>query len=284
MTSPGHRVVHSALLRGFRVTNRIVARWGLQLVEHLPVPGVRAAVSVLDAGVGLLLGLSSRGPVTIVSVGAGHTPSLGDPDPVADFLTSFPERVARAILVEPVPVRLEQLRRLVGDDPRFSFVGVAVAEDSGTLRLWRIDAWADRALLDKGFGTEGGPSGGHGWTSGDREHVIGLLAQRLGIDAASAADHVVPIDVPSLRLRDLLYDHGIDHVDYLQVDVEGSDDEVILSLDLDRVQPNVIRCEFVHVPAQRRTRLASELAAHGYAPAIRASGMDAVFVRSVTRN
>lgn len=275
------RLGKRGLVRALRVVNRRLSRWGWGLSPRLPdaaPDGVREALH--DPGVMLLFGMSVARQLTIVTVGAGYVDGTDDADPAIEFLRHFPDRVARAVLVEPIPQRLAATRNLLGSDPRFEFVDSAIGTTGGPMTLWQITPEADEGLRGIGAAVDAsGASAAHGWTSADREHVVGLVAQSLGVSRETAMGCVQRVVVPAESLSDVTGRLALHHVDYLQVDTEGFDDDVILSLDLSDVAPSVIRCEFVHLATDRRSHLVQHLAAAGYGPPTQMGALDALFVR-----
>lgn len=274
------------LIRAFRAANRLLTRYGWELAPRLPASQPHEfRVALHDPGVMLLVGMASIRPVTIVTVGAGFVEGFvegtGVTDPAIEFLRHLPERVARAVLIEPIPRRLAATQDLLGSAPNLSFVGCAIGASAGSMTLWQITSEANRALRGIGMRADGsGASAGHGWTSADRDHVVGLLTQALGVTPEVAERYVQRIDVPSQTLTSVALREGLDRIDYLQVDTEGFDDEVIMSLDLAVLAPSVIRCEYVHLGAHRLERLAAHLAGEGYGPPTKMGDLDAIFVRS----
>lgn len=88
------------------------------------------------------------------------------------------------------------------------------------------------------------------------------------------------IRVETATLDDILARHGAPGaIDYLSIDTEGSELEVLKGLDLARYRPRVMTVEHNHVAARRRAMI-RHLARHGYRPVLEASsGVDAWFVR-----
>ncbi len=69
--------------------------------------------------------------------------------------------------------------------------------------------------------------------------------------------------VETVSLADLLRDHGAPRdIDYLSIDTEGSEFEILGRFDFDRHRFGVITCEHNHTPM--RERLHALLTAHGY--------------------
>lgn len=85
------------------------------------------------------------------------------------------------------------------------------------------------------------------------------------------------ITLPQRRLRDILQERGISHVDYLSVDVEGYEMSVLRSIDFDQVQIEVIGIEnasgFPRVPIIGR-RLGLELGSNELRRFLRDKGYD----------
>ncbi len=72
-----------------------------------------------------------------------------------------------------------------------------------------------------------------------------------------------PYSVPTVSLMDLLARHGApDVIDYLSVDTEGSEHEILAAVDFSRVRFRTISCEHNH--GENRARIHSLLTSHGY--------------------
>lgn len=225
------------------------------------VPKGRTDVGISE-GLTLLLGLSSSNPLVMVIVGAG-TDAGATPDPGLQFALQYPDRVARAILIEPVPERAGRLRELVPPEVDVDVVECAVGITPGGLTLWAPDEWAAGRLAAK----TRGHGDGHSWTSADRQHVARNVADLLGISTDEASEHLVQREVAVRPLQDILVEAGIEALHYLQVDTEGFDDVVLESLDLDSTRPSVIRFERIHLDAARRSVLDARLLGAGYSHA-----------------
>lgn len=101
--------------------------------------------------------------------------------------------------------------------------------------------------------------------------------------AVVAARHAVPhhaerlIDVPVRRIDGLLAEAGIDHVDYVSIDVEGAEHAVLDGFPFDRVSVTAWTIENRADDGRLRSRLAD----HGFTFRHRL-GIDDVFVRDVS--
>ena len=81
-----------------------------------------------------------------------------------------------------------------------------------------------------------------GWTGWLDTYDGGLLAMR---ETAVGEGNITRSKVPCSTLDTLLTTHGFEHVDYLAVDTEGSELEVLRSLDWERTPPRVVQVEVV---------------------------------------
>src|SRR5574343_450566 len=59
------------------------------------------------------------------------------------------------------------------------------------------------------------------------------------------------ITVPSMTMNTMLKKHGIHHFDYLSLDTEGSEMDVLMGLDLTEYRPTVINVEHNHTSAKQ---------------------------------
>lgn len=231
--------------------------------------------------VGLLIhGMSLDSPVSMVIVGAGHVargPSgAGDLDPGLEFLLHAPDRVRQAVLIEPLEERLAALRDAVPPSVRCDLIDAAVSARQDRLSLWVVGptAQAEVRRVEGRMGVMS--SGGLGWTSSDRDHVAGMLQAVL----LRPTEAIIPLleerSIPARTLTKILEDLEVGRVDYLQVDVEGADDDVIRSLDLGRYRPRLICFESAHLSDRARGAILEHLTAYGYEEFAGLSGLDTV--------
>ena len=186
----------------------------------------------------VLAALEQREDVVIVQIGAyvGDTPN----DPLVKCLranlTRFPG--SRALLVEPVNEYFDRLRENYADLPGAVFENVAVAAYDGECTFFRI------GVDPKEYGQPDWLTQ-CGSTRPDR-------MEELWDNCASEGDpeiksfwheHSIAETVPCLRFETLLERHGITHVDFLQIDTEGSDYDILRTIDFTRVRPDYINYE-----------------------------------------
>lgn len=71
-------------------------------------------------------------------------------------------------------------------------------------------------------------------------------------------------EIECVALNDLLAEVSADHIDLLQIDVEGYDHELIRILDLKRFAPSIVRFEHLHLTRDQHEASVGRLIAHGY--------------------
>ncbi len=196
--------------------------------------------------------LARRGRVTVVQIGA-HVGNLNDPlfRFIREVNDGRREPACRAVLVEPVGPLFEQLQANYADCPGVAFANVAIADRPGTQTFHRIDPDVD---LER----HGMPH----WLS----QIGSLVPERLEKEMARAdkgrgipefiAQHLIREEVTCVTFEELLERFGLREVDFLQIDAEGYDYEILRSIDFKRVKPRMINYERVHLqedePACRR--------------------------------
>src|SRR5262249_29729970 len=152
--------------------------------------------------------LRGRRSPYVVQVGANDGKSA---DPI--FHTIQKSRQWRAMLIEPVPHMFERLRQNYAGLDRCALVNLAIAPTAGTLPIYYVDPKAKEIMPEIPDYFEQLPSF-------DRQMVLGFLGEK----GASLLRERMVETVP---LCELLTRHGIKEVDFLQIDAEGSDYEVL---------------------------------------------------------
>ena len=70
--------------------------------------------------------------------------------------------------------------------------------------------------------------------------------------------------VKCVTVQGLLQSCNVDHVNILQIDAEGYDFEIVKSIDLDVLKPEIICFEFLTLGEQDRSAAVRLLVEHGY--------------------
>jgi FkbM family methyltransferase len=76
--------------------------------------------------------------------------------------------------------------------------------------------------------------------------------------------HLCSEEIECMALNDLLTEVEADHIDLLQIDVEGYDHELIRVLDLERFAPSIVRFEHIHLTCDQHEASIERLSEHGY--------------------
>jgi len=155
----------------------------------------------------LSLAFAGQASGTYIDVGAGH--------PIADNVSFwFYERGWSGIVVEPqadLAALYKQLR------PRDRVVRALVGRASGETDFYRVDRL-------------------HGFSTTVREHAE--KAKQFGVGYQT-------FRMPVVTLAELCATHGLDAIDFLKVDVEGGEADVLLGNDWARFRPKAIVIEAV---------------------------------------
>ncbi len=209
-------------------------------------------------------------PVHVVSIGAGYD-KYRDDDAVIEFLLSCPPRHRHhlhALLVEPDRERADELRELVAGFKEVEVLEDAVTSDGDSVQLFRTRP-AIRPELRAKFGNDGSS-----YASTNRSLVLVRLMEQLQLTEEQAAGYIEACQVSASRLDDIVNNwRGGAAVDFLQIDVQGADIEILRASDLTRLCAKVLVYEVVHSSIQERAELHSCLAAAGY-EIVRATSMD----------
>lgn len=181
--------------------------------------------------------LSRQSHVSVVQVGA-HVGN-SENDPIHRFLWSVKGGQCTALLIEPVGYLFKQLvmnYRQCPADVRFE--NAAVAEEAGHRDFWRLKEGADLTGMPD-------------WMS----QLGSLLPERIGAmwDACEQdpahkrflAENTVVDRVRCATIDELRRKHGIGEIDFLQVDAEGYDYEILKTIDFESSKPKAINYERV---------------------------------------
>jgi FkbM family methyltransferase len=154
------------------------------------------------------------------------------------------------ILVEPQPRYFTELQRTYVAQSGLTLRNVAISDKRETRTLYTI---RDDVL--------GLPEWAPQVASFDR-----AVVDRHGLRGPDGEDIVAPYEVQCVPLSDLL--RGVDHIDVLQIDVEGYDAEIIRMFDFDTYRPRIVRFENRHLARPDHDGAVRRLLDHGYLVAL----------------
>lgn len=169
-------------------------------------------------------------------------------DPVSDILLA--DMRWKGLLVEPVPSCFARLSANFSDRSRFFLEPVAIGAVDGTSSFYSVDERAAEVI----------PNLPEWWDelgSFDRNHIVKHLDGAL-------EPFIVERQVPIRTLPGLLARNGIESIQFLQIDTEGYDYEVLKSVDLSSRPPDAILVEYKNLPAGQSAEMLRLLRQNGY--------------------
>ena len=162
--------------------------------------------------------------LNMVIVGANN----GD---LKDFLTPYLSRSnVSAVLVEPVGDLFHELEQRFAGAANLRFENSAIGARTCRKTIYRVGKH------------EGMPEWSQGLGSFSKDVILGHENQVAGL-----RKHVIAEKVSCITFGKLMEKHGLKTVNLLQVDTEGHDYEIMKSLDLGKVRPDVIIAEYLHM-------------------------------------
>ncbi len=191
--------------------------------------------------------LQSKREVIVVQVGSNDG-STGDP--IYDLIIDHQEW--RGIFIEPVPYLFDRLQKNYGNDPRFIFENVAIADREGKIPFYFINPGAKDELKCHW----------HDWYeqlgSFQRKHIEHLLPTEF------PSKFITECEVDCLPLSKILALHTITTIDLLHIDTEGYDLQVLLQMDLQQNPPHIILIEHKHLTATDKALMQDLLSKGGF--------------------
>jgi len=156
----------------------------------------------------------------------------------------------QGILAEPQPRYFAELQRTYSRQPGLTLRNVAVSDRHETRTLYAIRDDVD-----------GLPEWAAQIASFDRSRLVAT-----GFRTSSGEIAIDELAVECVPLDALLA--GVDHVDLLQIDVEGYDADIIRMFDFGRYSPAIVRFENVALSRKQHDAAIRRLVMHGYRVAI----------------
>ncbi len=161
----------------------------------------------------------------------------------------------KGILVEPLPEAFSRLVENYGGREGLLFENAAISPGGTPLPFFRL--YPDYAKRAKGPIKER-PLPDR-LSSFDREHILRHVEYN-----GDWKDIIEEIQIPCLSLAQLVEKHAYSGVEILFVDAEGYDYPILMENDWDKVRPEVILFEHVHIDRKDRERLTKRLIEAGY--------------------
>ncbi|MBX2834526.1 MAG: FkbM family methyltransferase [Micavibrio sp.] len=151
-------------------------------------------------------------------------------------------------LVEPQPAVFEDLKKNYTGQDQLDFANVAIAPKPGEMTLYTYDSKLQFPDVDMNLS---------GFASFDRASAAGgfeRYGKQLGLEG-SVEDYLIELPVEAVTFPQLLERNKVEALDYLLIDAEGLDYEILKMIDFTKVTPRIIR--FEHCCLSRTDRIAA---------------------------
>ena len=137
------------------------------------------------------------------------------------------------LLVEPVPYNITLLKENTAKYKNISIETSAVSEKNQIKKFYYVKPDAVKKL-------------GKHWASGigsfDKQHILNHKYKRFMVSDFDIEE----VDVQYLTFSDLIEKYSISSIDLLQIDVEGTEFEILNSIDFEKIEIKKIIFEFKH--------------------------------------
>lgn len=167
---------------------------------------------------------------TFVQVGSND--GVSGSDPIFNWVRKFQWK---GLLVEPQPEAFERLLTNYREATQLKFCNMAVSAEKGNLAMFRNRDEDTTASFDLNT-----------------------------VKAQNPKSEVERINVKTNRLSSILLEFGFVHIDFLQIDTEGYELEVIKTLDFAVHKPAIINFEHGHLSRKALSDIFRRLADEGY--------------------
>ena len=158
----------------------------------------------------------------------------------------------KGILFEPVPCYFEKLRAHYADMPDLILVNGACGDASAVLDFYEVPDTADIPFP---------------WMRGLSSFSRETVRKHFQSEAQFAA-HVRQVQVRTEPLNACLDAHGIERCDFLVIDTEGFEPNVLQGIDCERFGVSLVVMEHEHLSPDARDRCVDMLASQGLTPAV----------------
>lgn len=157
----------------------------------------------------------------------------------------FKSHKCRGVLVEPLPHFFDRLKLNYADSPSMVPLKIALHPTAKTFDIFSVNPKALHKYPH--------------WVSG----IASFNKDHLFSNGIPEGD-LISESVPCTSLTQLVKDHDLFGLDYLQIDTEGFDDEIIKMIDFSIIKPKLIKFESVHLSKSQKQATIGLLNAQGY--------------------
>jgi len=225
--------------------NKFLSRFGLRLTQaqtHARLMDLQNDLKSAVGSINTLLRLAMfhrQQPLIFIQIGANDGTSF---DGLYGLVT---KNRAEGLVVEPLKYYFNQLQQAYRDYPAIKPVNVALHKTERSMAMYQLDQ-----TKAKDF-----PNWFHGLGSFDQGHL-----ERKGIPREAMVEETVEC----MTVSELIKQHKMEDVHFIQIDVEGYDAEIIKMLDFSQISPTLIQFESHNLDAASRAAANQKLLDHNY--------------------
>lgn len=183
--------------------------------------------------------IARHSPFRFIQIGANDGVSF---DSLYRYVTTTN---CKGIVIEPIGIYFQELVKNYRNHPEIIPVNVAVHKSLKKANMYFVDP----TTLDEQ------PD----WASG-----IGSLDPDHHRNAGIVCDRLITEVVQCVHLMDLIKTYELETVNYIQIDTEGYDSEIIAMIDFDVINPTLIRFEHIHLSDEQKRKCDEILTSQGF--------------------
>ena len=140
----------------------------------------------------------------------------------------------RVLLIEPVNYNLQSLKNRFKDLSNIIFENVGVSDEKKKLKFYYVKESSVKKL---------GKEWGSGIGSFKKKHLLDHHRKRFQITESDIEE----VDIKIVVFNDLVEKYNISEVEYLFIDTEGYDYQIIKSIDFNKTKINKVKFEYKHL-------------------------------------
>lgn len=157
----------------------------------------------------------------------------------------FMDNNCSGLLIEPLPNFFSRLKMNYADKPKIVPLNVALHPSEKSINIYSVNPKSLQKY----------PHWIAGIASFDINHI-----RKQGV----TEEDIESTQVQCRTLMGLVKEYDLTNLDYLQIDTEGFDDEIIKMIDFSLVRPSVIKFETVHLSETKKKNIVQLLKSNGY--------------------
>lgn len=184
-----------------------------------------------------------RSPLRFIQIGANDGISC---DPIREFIVRYSWT---GLVVEPIPQVFELLKRSYMEQPIVTPVNCAITygQQQESLKLYAVSTSALKRF----------PAHASMISSSNKNHLSQILP-------ALRDDEISELVIRATTIEQLLDEYKFCDIDFLHLDVEGHEANILLNLDFERINPQFVLFESIHLLEAERSLIEERLIKKGF--------------------